>query len=248
MRNEAPLYSKIAADLLEQIRSGHLAIGAFLPTETELQEHYGVSRHTIRAAMRVLSGDGLIRSTSGVGTYVTATPAQRVESWTTGRDLLAHARNSRQKITAVEEVDAVDGADPFKWSGWSEKRWLRVAILRYAKKESSPYTLSELYIDKRFGGIVRKNLTVGAEGDFRRPVFELIAKTYGVQARRIDQSITAVPTPKYIARVLGSKVNAPALRVIRCYLEEDGRPIELTINHFLGESFTYTSMLRIGDE
>lgn len=248
MRNETALYSKIAADLIEQIRSGSLTIGAFLPTEVELQEHYGVSRHTIRAAMRILAGDGLVRSTAGVGTYVTATPAQRVESWATGRDLLAHARNSRQKVIAVEEVEAIEGADPFKWGGWSERRWLRVAILRYAKKETSPYTLSELYIDKRFAGIARKNLIIGAEGDFRRPVFELIARTYDIQARRIDQSITAVPTPRYIAQALGSKVGAPSLRVVRCYLEENGRPIELTINHFLGESFTYTSSLRIGDE
>lgn len=199
--------------------------------------------------MGVLTADGLVRRTSGVGTLVAATaPTRRVESWKTGRELLAHTRNSRQKILSLEEVDAIDGIKPSAVRGWSANRWMRVAILRFEKESSEPYALSELYIDMRFAGVVRKRLVVGSEGIFRKPVFDLIAKTYRVIARKIDQSITAVPAPRRVARLLNIKTGLPLLRVVRYYFDEHGGPIETTVSHFLGETFTYTSTLHIGSD
>ncbi len=50
----------LAADLRREILDGALAAGERL-RERELVERYGVARHTLRAALRVLAGDGLVR-------------------------------------------------------------------------------------------------------------------------------------------------------------------------------------------
>ena len=50
----------LAAELRREILDGALAPGERL-RERELVERYGVARHTLRAALRVLAGDGLVR-------------------------------------------------------------------------------------------------------------------------------------------------------------------------------------------
>lgn len=51
-------YQAIADDLREQIRAGKYAPGAFLPTERELQDSFGVSRSTVRRALSALAESG----------------------------------------------------------------------------------------------------------------------------------------------------------------------------------------------
>lgn len=51
-------YQAIADELRDQIRAGLYAPGAFLPTERELQDVFGVSRSTVRRALSALAESG----------------------------------------------------------------------------------------------------------------------------------------------------------------------------------------------
>jgi GntR family transcriptional regulator len=66
-----PMYQQIAEDLRKQISSGVLGQGSQLPTELELRTRYGASRNTIRDAIKRLTGQGLIETRPGQGTFVT---------------------------------------------------------------------------------------------------------------------------------------------------------------------------------
>jgi len=55
------------------IEQGHWAIGDRLPVEAELSESLGVSRNTVREAVRVLVHVGILETRQGDGTYVRAT-------------------------------------------------------------------------------------------------------------------------------------------------------------------------------
>jgi GntR family transcriptional regulator len=63
-------YQQIVRDLREQIRRGELAPGAQIPTETELMARYGVSRNTVRTAVKHLTSVGLLDTVSTRGTFV----------------------------------------------------------------------------------------------------------------------------------------------------------------------------------
>jgi GntR family transcriptional regulator len=65
-----PLYRMIADDLRGQIETGGLEPGQQLRTETELVEHYGASRNTVRDAIRWLTNLGLVETRPGQGTFV----------------------------------------------------------------------------------------------------------------------------------------------------------------------------------
>jgi DNA-binding GntR family transcriptional regulator len=74
-RNPTPLYQQLAAILREQIKSGKLAPGAPIPSETDLQQVHEVSRVTARKAVAVLRDDGLVITLPQRGTFVAERPA-----------------------------------------------------------------------------------------------------------------------------------------------------------------------------
>lgn len=68
--NMKPKYQVIIEDIKSKILSGDYSMGEQIPTESVMQETYGVSRHTVRKAILELSNEGFLRSEKGSGTYV----------------------------------------------------------------------------------------------------------------------------------------------------------------------------------
>ena len=65
-------YQDVVEQIQEAIVEGQLAAGSLLPAERELKEQFGVSRGTLREALRVLEQKGLIEIRTGVagGSFV----------------------------------------------------------------------------------------------------------------------------------------------------------------------------------
>src|SRR3954447_4391690 len=70
-------FRQIAAHLREAIRRGELGPGDKLPSETELINHYGVARMTVRQALSELRAEGLVVPEHGRGVFVRARPPVR---------------------------------------------------------------------------------------------------------------------------------------------------------------------------
>lgn len=67
---EAPVYARLAKSLRDQILSGQLQGGQALPSERDMEQVYGLGRHTIRKAIGVLRVEGLVVIVKGRGTFV----------------------------------------------------------------------------------------------------------------------------------------------------------------------------------
>jgi GntR family transcriptional repressor for pyruvate dehydrogenase complex len=72
----SPVYLQVAEQLREAILAGELAPGDALPTERELSQSFGVSRASVREALRALEAQGLI---SAGGAPVRAVVAGEVD-------------------------------------------------------------------------------------------------------------------------------------------------------------------------
>lgn len=70
----------VAAQVREEIRNGSLPIGSKLPPERDLIEQFGVSRSTVREALRLLESDGfvVIRSGRHGGAHITHPKVERI--------------------------------------------------------------------------------------------------------------------------------------------------------------------------
>ncbi|KAA9149015.1 FadR family transcriptional regulator [Amycolatopsis acidicola] len=89
-------YRQVANQLREQILSGALPTGTRLPSEAELCTLFGVSRSTVREALRLLASQQLIDTTRGVsgGSFVAAPDADTVADNLGGTlGLLVNANN-----------------------------------------------------------------------------------------------------------------------------------------------------------
>lgn len=65
-----PKYQLIKEEIMDKIRAGEYLIGDKLPSESELQKQYNVSRHTIRVALEQLEHEGVIEKEHGLGSFV----------------------------------------------------------------------------------------------------------------------------------------------------------------------------------
>lgn len=65
------LYSSIVDQILAAIESGAIPHGSALPAERTLAERFGVSRASVREAIRVLEHSGVLDVRGGSGAYVT---------------------------------------------------------------------------------------------------------------------------------------------------------------------------------
>src|SRR4051812_8332335 len=70
--DSAPLYRQLEETLAAAIDDGRLVPGDRLPSERALADHLGVSRTTTVTAYRELEARGLVRGSTGRGTYVCA--------------------------------------------------------------------------------------------------------------------------------------------------------------------------------
>jgi GntR family transcriptional repressor for pyruvate dehydrogenase complex len=83
VRRVRKAYEQVADQLRELIVSGKLAPGERLPIESALAREFGVSRATIREALRVLAAQGLVRTAKGPagGSFVTLPSVDHISSF-----------------------------------------------------------------------------------------------------------------------------------------------------------------------
>ncbi|MFG1696562.1 GntR family transcriptional regulator [Nonomuraea sp. NPDC049309] len=74
-----PLYVQVAEVLGERIACGEFRIGEALPSETALEEEFGIGRTTARNAARELRRRGLAHTVRGEGTFVGPPGVPRVK-------------------------------------------------------------------------------------------------------------------------------------------------------------------------
>ena len=78
-----PAYSQVAAQLRDLVVTGRLGPGDPLPSETELAAGFGVSRSTVREALRSLAAQNLVHTTRGVtgGTFISFVDEEAVRDY-----------------------------------------------------------------------------------------------------------------------------------------------------------------------
>src|ERR687894_428824 len=100
-----PLYYQAARALEEAIEDGRLPRGSKLDNELDLAELLGISRPTIRAALKQLVDKGLLVRRRGIGTIVAPKPVRRAIALTSLYDDLKEAgREPRTRLLSLEEA------------------------------------------------------------------------------------------------------------------------------------------------
>ncbi|MER8091357.1 FadR/GntR family transcriptional regulator [Streptomyces sp. NPDC058316] len=100
-RRAATLSAQAADQLREQIASGRWPVGSRIPPEHELVAILGISRNTVREALRALVHLGLLEARAGDGTYVRV--ASELEAVLVRRAATAHLSDVFELRAVLEE-------------------------------------------------------------------------------------------------------------------------------------------------
>ena len=220
-----PRYQQIASELISEIESGTYSIGSLMPTEFQLCERFGVSRYTVREAMRRLFEAGLVSRRRGAGTVVLTTerPPAFNQSLKSVSDVLQYARDTRFDINNVSRIRADADLAPML-DGTIGKEWILAKGIRYGFNDPRPVCVSRIYVNDVLHGI---------EDQLRMPlrsVSELIENKHGIKIIRIEQTVMGLSLTDEDAKGLRVLPGSAGLRAIRKFRDEHNRVIQVTDN------------------
>ncbi|WP_454722184.1 MULTISPECIES: GntR family transcriptional regulator [Cupriavidus] len=218
-------YAELASMLVKDIAEGRFVVGSLLPTEHELAERHGVSRHTVRASLRMLQDLGYISRKKAVGTIVeSANPsAAYTQSFGTAEDLVHVAATEVRNIEAVTDI-VLDRALARRLEAPVGSAWVLLSGTRVdARKGSTPVARADIYIDASLAGLV--------DAIRRHPqtlVSALIERERATAIVTIRQVVTAVLIEAPLAAQLCVPPGSAGLRLIRHYKDAAGKILEIT--------------------
>jgi GntR family transcriptional regulator len=215
--------------------------GGRLPSEPELAEKLGVSRATLREAMRAFETQGIIRRRQGSGTYVNH-PAQVLES---GIEVLESIETMavRSGLTTTMGELSIDQRLPTLDEQRileldATKEVIQVSRVMHAENRQVAYLVDILPVEV----LSAADLETGFTGSIldilmKRPeTAELISRT----------EINAVTAASPVARALGIQRGDVLLNFVADLYTNGGHPVDHSVSYFLPGYFRFHVVRRVG--
>lgn len=239
-KGSGPYYKRLASHLMDGIKAGRWPVGTPLPTEKELCDVFGVSRHTTREALRQLESRGLIARRQGSGSTVLATspPVRYEQNTQTIEDMLHHGKATRLHVLQSAEVpgDANQYASQIAQLARTPCIWVR--SIRYPRNDARPLALVDVYTAVRSKAQARRLL------DLETAAQEIVNTVDLRKVDRIDQNFSALNVGEVEARLLHVKPGDAVFQIVRNYHDAAGRLLVVAHSLYNGGLFTYGSTLR----
>ena len=229
-----PRYQQLADDLRATILRGDFPADGF-PTEHELCARYSVSRFTVREALRALQAEGLIARKRGSGTIIqpaTARGGALHQPLSNVGELLQYARDTRIDYTRMPD-SAVPRKIAEQLPSPPDGRWTHFRGCRVSPSEGAPIALTDAFIHPDLKAAADRVDITGAT------IFRQLEQIAGLKIATVTQDIQAVPATAEIAQQLKIARRSPCLRILRCYIDTDGRLFEISASHHPGDRFAY---------
>ncbi len=213
-----PLHRQLAAALEQAIRSGVLASGHRLESESELAARYGVSRITLRQAVGALVDRQLLVRRQGKGTFVTAPTVRHDLKHLHGLlgSLFSQAQGASAQLMHYElrrpasDVAAALGLAP---------RGKALLLERLYLIDGAPVALTQAWLAAEVAALPRMKAELLSTEDMMREAGLRIAAT--------EVSIRADTAGKRVGGLLRISAHAPVLVFGRRALDRDDAVKEL---------------------
>jgi GntR family transcriptional repressor for pyruvate dehydrogenase complex len=156
----ARAFEEIAAQIRSELGEGRLRVGSKLPSERALSEQFGVSRNTLREALRSLEHAGLIRLQKGAtgGAFISGRAGETIMS---GMLDMYH-------LGAVQPEQLTEA-----------RIWLESIIVREACKRATPQDIEALELNIKEAEEAREQGDFGTRFEKRLDFHRILARMTG---------------------------------------------------------------------
>jgi GntR family transcriptional regulator len=230
--SDVPAFKQIANQIREAIRSGAVAAGERLPSETDLIAHYGVARMTVRQALADLRSEGIVVAEHGRGVFVKARPpvrrlaADRFARRHRERGLAAFSAETESLgVASVDELEVGREKPDARLRGLLglDARAKVVARRRRYLLDGDPVELAQSYVPVDIAeGTVIDQPDTGPGGIYAR-----IEERGHRLAEFVEEVSGRMPSPEERRRLM-LPAGTPVLVVTRQAFDTDGRAVEVT--------------------
>jgi len=227
-----PLYQQLRDELRERILDGSYPPLAKLPSESELIERFGVSRITVRQALRDLQKEGLVFSVQGKGSFVTKPKAVQELTRLEGFDeaMSPKGYDTHSKVLSMERIEANDRiAAALEVAPATPVIELR--RLRYLNR--APISLDVSYFPEDVGrGLSGRDLAA-------RDVFAILENDLNLALESAELTIEATLADGALARKLGVPAGSAVLRIERLTRAAGRGPVDFEYLYYAGDAYRY---------
>jgi len=218
--SHVPYYIQLMDILKERIHQKEWVPGDQIPSEKSLCEHYQVSRTVVRQALRELEHEGVIRRTTGKGTFISPPKiSEGLVQKLTGfyQDMVERGLKPGTQVLHQDVVPATE-----KVAGYLNltpgEQVIDIQRLRSVNEE--PIQIVTTYIPYEMcPSLATVDLT-------DRSLYEFLETEYGIIIVKGQRYIEAVLANDIEAELLGIERRAPLLMLDSVSYLENGRPIE----------------------
>lgn len=231
------LYRRIARELKSDIESGIYADGSPFPSESSLQESYGVSRVTIRSALALLQEYGLVERRKGSGTVVRSQATHKVlgklvdfhkEAEMMGRKPSTRVLSIASRKSRIRERLA--------FNIHPDEEVIELRRLRFL--DNVPVVLqSSSHPRYVLDGVSEKDLH-----DFS--LYDFLRREKAIVVREAEEVIEPFSIGPEEARLLDIEPGVAVILAHRTSYDITGRTVELATNLIRGDHYKFTFRLR----
>lgn len=215
-----PLYLQLAAKLRDYIATEKLMPGDLIPPEPALAKRFGVGRITLRRAVGILTHEGLLVRSQGIGTFVAAPRLSEPLIGLHSTREIVRAHNLEHSVRIVRMGKARATAEEADQLGLAQGEPV-VRLTRLDSVGGSPLAVAQDILPYQlFHDITRDELE-------RSSTYELIEQKFNIFLTSARQSIRAGAAPAEIARLLEVPTGSPVLILERVTFASDGRTVEV---------------------
>lgn len=239
MTDDLSTYQRLQNELSVLIESAPK--GTKLPSEPKLAEQLGVSRATLREAMRTFETQGLLRRRQGLGTFVVG-PTQVIES---GLEVLESLETLAEKIG----LDVTMGEYEIVQIQAKEKTAKKLHV---APGDSLTQVRRVILTGDSPVAFLVDNLPEGTlssatlESNFTGSVLDLLIHSGEPALSMSKTEISAINAPEDVAKALDIQRGDTLLLLKGVLYNQEGDPVDYSFSYFLPGYFRLHIIRKIG--
>jgi len=231
MDSSQPLYLQIKTLLAERIQDGDYQPYDRLPSESELTKMFGVSRITVRQALRDLHGEGLVFSVQGKGTFVSKPKAmqnvQRLQGF--GEAMVSQGYEASTRVISVQEIRPPQEVAETLGRKQSD---LVVELKRVRYLNREPISIDHSFYPPEIGRPLMGR-------DLSQDIFPLLENEFDIDLSYADLRIESALAGEDGERYLNYEAESPILKIRRLVFAQSSQPVAIEILSYRGDAFQY---------
>lgn len=228
---EEPMYIRIHNQIKRDIETHVYKVGDRIPAERQLAVKFGVSRMTLRQAIKTLEEEGILERRLGSGTYVASQKVQEKMSGIMSFTEITRANGQRPSSKLIlYQIGKPSLSEKEKLKLKSDADVLRMERIRYADQVPICHEIVTIPYD-----LVKQN----SKEEISSHLYETLEKN-GYQIGKVTEHISASISNENEARLLNVKKGIALITRRQVTELSDGQPFEYTRASYVAERFEFT--------